>query len=241
MRAMAARDTGNDRPGETPLEDKSRKPQAAVAYEKLKRRILDNELPAGFQAMETEIADMLGMSRTPVREALIRLSGEGLVEIRPRHGMRVLPVSAGDMRDICQILTALESSAAALLAKRGVTAEQNRRLRQAVEDMEEALLKENLHAWAAADRRFHWLLIEFCGNRRLQAIVGTFMDQSRRVLMLTLKLRGKPAGSNIDHAALVDAIEKRDPDLAWRVHHRHREKTGRVLVELLQEYGLTQL
>ncbi len=238
---MATRDAKNSQSGASSPEDTSRKPQATVAYEELKRRILDNELAAGFQAMETEIADMLDMSRTPVREALIRLSNEGLVEVRPRHGMRVLPVSAEDMREIYQILTALESSAAALLAKQGVTPEQSGQLRQSVQDMDEALHREDLHAWAAADQRFHWLLVEFCGNRRLQAIVGNYMDQSRRVRMLTLKLRDKPTGSNIDHAALVDAIEKRDPDLAWQVHHQHREKAGRMLVGLLQEYGLTQL
>ena len=75
---------------------KAKAPFSEVAYNELRRRILENEMPAGFQATEQEVAELLNMSRTPTREALVRLSNEGLVQIRPRHGMRVLPVSADD-------------------------------------------------------------------------------------------------------------------------------------------------
>jgi DNA-binding GntR family transcriptional regulator len=61
-------------------------------------------MPAGFQATEQQVAAILDMSRTPTREALLRLKSEGLVEIRPGHGMRVLPISADDMRKIYQVL-----------------------------------------------------------------------------------------------------------------------------------------
>ena len=71
-----------------------------AAYQGIRRRILDNVWAPGFQAMEQEVALELGMSRTPVREALIRLAKEGLVEVVPRRGMRVLPVSPTDMREI---------------------------------------------------------------------------------------------------------------------------------------------
>ena len=89
------------------------------AYHGIRRRILDNQWAPGFQAMEQEVALQLGMSRTPVREALIRLGKEGLVEVIPRRGMRVLPVSPNDMREIYEILTALECMAAELLAASG--------------------------------------------------------------------------------------------------------------------------
>src|ERR1044071_5104736 len=77
-------------------------------YEALRRRILDNVWPPGHQALEQAIALELGVSRTPVREALIRLEREGLVQVIPRHGMRVLPMSAADMREIYEVLSALE-------------------------------------------------------------------------------------------------------------------------------------
>ena len=79
-----------------------------AAYEQIRRRILDNVWPPGHRALEQEVALELGMSRTPVREALLQLQNEGLVEVIPRHGVRVLPVSPTDMREIYEILTALE-------------------------------------------------------------------------------------------------------------------------------------
>jgi DNA-binding transcriptional MocR family regulator len=89
-----------------------------AAYKEMHRRILDNVWAPGHQALEQEIALQLGMSRTPVREALIRLANEGLVEVIPRRGMRVLPVSPTDMKEIYEILGALESAAAEMLAAR---------------------------------------------------------------------------------------------------------------------------
>ena len=128
------------------------------AYEILKRRILDNEWPAGHLALEQELAEELGMSRTPIREALIRLEKEGLVEVRPRHGMRVLGISAEDMEEIYEILTCLESMAAELVARHGLTDEQRTELNTAVNDMDTALAQDDLETWAKADERFHRLL-----------------------------------------------------------------------------------
>ena len=99
-------------------DDGARASQAQRAYGAIKRQILDNEMPAGFQALEHELAARLGMSRTPVREALIRLEREGLIEIVPRKGMRVVPISTEDMREIYEVITALEARAAERLAER---------------------------------------------------------------------------------------------------------------------------
>ena len=124
----------------------SRRSQAERAYDEIKRRILENDMPAGFQALEQELAESLGMSRTPVREALIRLANEGMVEIRPRHGMRVLPISPDDMREIYEILTSLEATAAEMAATRGVSEEELGALKRAVAEMDEALGREDLRA-----------------------------------------------------------------------------------------------
>jgi DNA-binding GntR family transcriptional regulator len=216
-------------------------PQTRRIYGEIKRRILDNEWPAGRQLLETELADLLGASRTPIREALILLARDGMVEVRPRHGMRVLPVSADDMQDIYDILTALESTAAEIVAGRGADALEIVRLDRAVADMSAALARDDLKAWAAADERFHRLLVELTRNRRLIALVNTYWEQSHRVRMLTLKLRPKPDHSNADHAALVEAIRQRNPERARKVHHDHRVRSGRMLVALLRSHGLTEV
>jgi hypothetical protein len=110
-----------------------------AAYRADPPRILDNVWPPGHRALEQEVALALGMSRTPVREALMRLQAEGLVEVIPRHGMRVLPVSPADMQEIYQILTALECMAAELLASRRPTAAELKPLVDATAAMDRAL------------------------------------------------------------------------------------------------------
>ena len=211
------------------------------AYEILKRRILDNEWPAGHLALEQELAAELGMSRTPIREALIRLEKEGLVEVRPRHGMRVLGISAEDMEEIYEILTCLESMAAELVARRGLTDQQRAELNTAVNDMDTALAQDDLETWAKADERFHKLLVDYCGNRRLKSLVEGCFDQAHRARLLTLKLRPKPTSSNEDHRATVNAIERRDPTAAREIHRLHRMRAGEMLVEILNKHGLSSL
>ena len=211
-----------------------------TAYNEIRRRILDNEMPSGTMMLETELAALLDMSRTPVREALIRLANEGMVEVRPRHGMRVLPVSAEDMEEIYEILTSLEASAAAKIAENGLSQAELKALHAAVHDMDAALDNDDLQAWARADERFHATLLDACRNRRLRELVYQFWDQTYRVRMLTLRLRPKPVASNRDHLALVEAIERRDPDEAARIHRQHRVSAGKMLVDLLRG-GFAQL
>jgi DNA-binding GntR family transcriptional regulator len=219
----------------------AREPFADIAYRELRARILDNRMLSGEQFTEEQLAAMLRMSRTPTREAMLRLVGEGLVEVRPRHGMRVKPVSMADMREIYEVLTALESTAAALAASRTDQGDSIRHLRSAISDMDAALERDDLKAWAEADERFHKLLVAAAGNSRLTELVQTFVGQSQRVRMLTLRLRPKPTNSNRDHEAVVDAVEAHDAARARRIHYEHRETSGRMLVELLASHGLTQL
>ncbi len=214
---------------------------AERAYRALKKLILGNELPAGSQLLEQEAAQRLGMSRTPVREAMIRLEKDGMVEVRPRHGMRVLPVSPDDMRDIYQVLTALESAAAEALARRGATPAEIAGLRAAVAAMEAALDGDDLEGWADADKRFHRLLVALTGNERLQQMVSQLDEQAHRARVVTLRLRPKPVNSIRDHARLVAAIVRRDAESARRIHHDHRTRAGEMLVGLLDRLGLKQV
>src|SRR5665213_971552 len=90
------------------LKDGGRRSFADHAYREIRRRIVDNEYPPAQQVLELDLARELGMSRTPVHEALIRLANERFVQIIPRHGMRVAPLSIADLRDTYDILGALE-------------------------------------------------------------------------------------------------------------------------------------
>jgi DNA-binding GntR family transcriptional regulator len=212
-----------------------------AAYREIRRRILDNAWPPGYQALEQALALELGMSRTPVREALIRLKNEGLVDVVPRHGMRVLPVSAADMKEIYEILTSLEATAAELVALRKPSAAELAPLERATRDMERALKKSDLDEWARADERHHRHLVELCGNRRLAQVVYNYWDRAHRARMFTLRLRPKPIDSTREHLAVVAAIRRGDAIAARDLHRAHRERGSRELLTLLDRYHLSQI
>lgn len=217
---------------------KGRASFADNAYHELRARILDNRMLPGEQFTEVEIATLLKMSRTPVREAMLRLAGEGLVEMRPRHGMRIKSISVVDMREIYEVLMALESVAAGLAAAREDQGDYVERMRAAIRKMDEALEHDDRKAWAVADEQFHNLLVEAAGNARIKELVQTFVDQSHRVRMLTLPIRPLPVLSNRDHEAVVEAVAARDPERARALHHDHRRRSGQLLVDLLASHGL---
>jgi DNA-binding GntR family transcriptional regulator len=220
---------------------KARGSRVDDAYRLVRSRILDNVYPPGHQALEQSLATELGISRTPVREALIRLEKEGLVEVIPRHGMRVLPVSPNDMKEIYEILTALEGMAAELLAKRKPADAELAPLERASRDMARALRADDLEAWAEADACFHRHLIELAGNRLLAEAVLHFWDRAHRVRRLTLRLRPKPVDSTKEHLALVERIRAGDPRGAHDVNRAHRERASRELLAILERYRLQHL
>ncbi len=211
------------------------------AYEQIRRRILDNAWPPGHRALEQEVALALGMSRTPVREALVRLQSEGLVEVVPRHGMRVLPVSPTDMKEIYQIFTALECMAAELLATRRPSKAELAPLLKATTAMDEALKADDLEAWARADELFHAQLVELAGNRLLHATMMNYWDRAHRARMFTLRLRPKPVNSTREHIRLVERIRAGDVEGAVRENRAHRERANRELLAIFEHYKLAQL
>lgn len=211
------------------------------AYERIRRRILDNEWLPGHSALEHQVADELGMSRTPVREALKRLENEGLVEVIPRHGVRVLPVSATDMQEIYLILTALECTAAELLAARRPSAKELAPLVDATKAMDAALRAEDLNAWAAADERFHQNLVDLAGNRHLQATVLNYWDRSHRARLFSLRLRPKPVNSTKEHMQMVERLRAGDAEGAARVTRAHRERARHELVAIFERFKLAQM
>lgn len=219
-------------------EPTGKRAQTERTYAALKQMILQNELLPGGFVLQEELGERLGVSRTPIREALIRLEGEGLIEVKPRHGMRVLPISIAAMREIYEVLTALEALAARLTATNGASNEHLNKLDSALAAMDEALQRDDLSAWAIADDLFHLTLVNASGNARLIDMVAMITDQAHRVRKLTLKLRPKPVRSNADHRAVVDAIRNRDPERAYKIHEKHRAESGKMLIGLLERLDI---
>ncbi len=213
--------------------------QVRRAVALLRDMIISNKLLPGSNHLESELASMLSMSRTPVHEAAILLEAQGLVEVVPRRGVRILPLSAGDMEEVYAILTELESLAAHDLARDGLSSQQLETLRSHIAEMESALAEEDRHRWARADDLFHRDLVAMGRNRRLTAIVSTYWDQVQRARLLTLFMRPLPVSSNADHKALVDAIAEGDAERARAIHREHRLNAKRMMVDLIARHGLT--
>ncbi len=212
--------------------------RAAAALREL---IFSGDLPAGSDHLESELALRLGMSRTPVREAVLVLESQGLLEVRPRKGVRISPVSPHDMREVYDVLTVLESMSAEAAAGAGLSADELRDLGDAIVAMEEATQAEDLKAWAIADDAFHKELVQLGGNSRVIEIVERLSDQVRRARGVTLFMRPLPVKSNEDHRAVYDAIKKGDVAAAGQRHTQHRVHARDVLVALLEKLGLNQL
>ena len=211
------------------------------AYQSMRGRILDNLWPPGYQALEQEIAVQFGMSRTPVHEALNRLAKEGLVEVAPRRGMRVLPVSPTDMREIYEILSALEGMACEILAARKPSDTELKPLISATRAMEKALKKNDLDGWARADELFHEKLVLMAGNRLLSEAVMGHWDRAHRARMFTLRLRPTPVNSTQEHMALVQRLQQGDAAGAAIVNRAHRERASLELLSIFEKFRLQQM
>jgi DNA-binding GntR family transcriptional regulator len=210
------------------------------AYREIRRRILDNEYPPSHQVLELELAAELNMSRTPVREALVRLQNDSFVQLIPRHGMRVVPLSVRDLRDMYEVLTALELTAIERLARSRLDAAALQPIQQALDDMDAALAAEDVDSWIKADERFHRTLVGMCGNARLVAMADTLWDQGHRARMTTVRLRPALERSNQEHREVVDSIRRGDWREAAARHRRHRGRTSDEIITLLEQCGLAR-
>ena len=204
-------------------------------YYEVQNKILYGVWGTGHQVLEQELAEELGVSRTPVREALIRLQRDGLVKVVPRHGMRVLPISLTDIQEIHQILTSLEGLAVELAANRQLTPSEIKILEHATEKMDEAHERSDIKAWAQADEDFHYGLVELSGNRILIEVVRNFWSRSKRARLTMLSLRKSTAESTQEHSCLVEAIRTGESKKAREILENHRKRGIVNIAKLMEE------
>ena len=207
-----------------------------TAYCALRQRILSVELRPGQTLPEASLTDMLGMSRTPLREAVSRLAFEGLVDSLPRRGIRITPITLRDVREINEVLACLEVQAVGDVAARRLDADEIQALDEAIADMDAALEADDMQAWTGADFRFHRLLFDLSSNRHLRHTARLYLDKAHRARLLTMPLRSTPRYSNSNHAAVVEAIRRRDPETARDIHQRHKERWSDELETLMLHY-----
>lgn len=213
------------------------------AYQAVKQAIRDGVFPPGYQGSELDIAQRLGMSRTPVHQAIIRLEAEGMVELLPRRGVVISALSAADLKEVYDVITAVEGMAALLLAERGgeereaVCADLDR----IDAELDAAVASDDLDAWADIDARFHARLVSGSGNGRLERIATVTADQSYRARRLTLGLRPRPVHSVAEHSRIVAAIRAGEPGAACEAAQEHKIRARDLIVALLTRHSMKHL
>lgn len=211
------------------------------AVQLMRDMIFNGDLAAGSDHLESELAERLNMSRTPVREAALTLESQGLLELRPRKGIRVLPISPEDMEEIYDILTELECLAARKASQKNYSQDDLIGLAKTIEGMEAAVVAEDRETWAKLDDQFHYELVRLGGNSRVQSVFELMSDQVRRARSVTLFMRPLPLKSNEDHRQLFEAISAGNASNADEIHRSHRQNAKLMMLDLLHKFRLNKI
>jgi DNA-binding GntR family transcriptional regulator len=203
----------------------------AVAYEAIKAEILTNRLRSGDPLPLERFVEELGLSRTPLREAVLRLEKEGLVEVRPRMGTFVSHLDLREIQEMYEVRRELEGLAARLAAGRV----QPERLAEVERELTAQRLngKVNYQALSEAGQSLHRLIVESCGNLVLARFIRSLQDHFTRFRSLSLDIPEKILSSHREHLQILKALKQGDGEKAEKLIHEHFDHAGRFLLESL--------
>ncbi len=195
-------------------------PLRDVVFNTLRQAILRGELQPGERLMEIQLANKLGVSRTPVREAIHKLSQEGLVNMIPRKGAEVADISEKSLRDVLEVRKALEELAVQLVCDK-ITTEQIGELKSAGEEFKQALKGKDVMEIAEADVKFHDVIYQATDNEKLIQLLNNLSEQMYRYRVEYLKDEGVFPRLAREHDEIVELIEKRDKENASKAICEH--------------------
>ena len=190
------------------------------AREAVRTRILLGQIEPGQVESVSNVASALGVSITPVREAIMDLANLGMVEVIRNRGFRVPVLSDHDLDEIFRLRTMVEVPAMAEVA-RIVGKSPLPRFRQIAEQITTAAREADLTAFLELDRQFHLGMLELLGNRRLLALVSQLRDQARMQGLQKMADRGELTHSGQEHIAIVDAVESGNAELTAELVSKH--------------------
>ncbi|MGI3171027.1 GntR family transcriptional regulator [Pseudooceanicola sp. C21-150M6] len=190
------------------------------AYDLIKRRILSCELRPGEAVTVAGLAESLGMGRTPVTQAVDRLMNDGLVEVMPRKGVVVSPVSLDQLIEIIEVRLLNEVQAGRWAAE-NATPQQIQLMRGNLDKMRKASATRELADLITLDSEFHGLIAQTARNSVLTDMLGNLHDRSLRFWTLSLRMPDRNDRVCDQHAAIVDALEAGDPDRAEQALRDH--------------------
>lgn len=176
-----------------------------------------------------QLADRLGVSRSPVREALLRLAETGMVSIEKNRGFRVVLPGARELAEIMAVRLALEVPAAARAARRAGPADRAA-LESERESMQQAVRAGNEGDFLLHDQRLHSVLLNLAGNSHVIRIIDNLRDATRLVGMSTIRTARSLDDVHAEHLPILTAVEHGDPTAAAEAMRHHLESTGRLLL-----------
>lgn len=182
-------------------------PLRDVVFQTLRKAILTGELMPGERLMEIHLAQKLGVSRTPIREAIRKLELEGLVMNIPRRGAQVAEISERGLRDVLEVRRALDTFCAELACER-ISDEEKEALKKACKDFEDAVETKDVTVIAKADVAFHDIIVGATGNERLVALQNNLAEQMYRYRFEYIKDVSQHGKLIEEHRVLMDAILK---------------------------------
>lgn len=201
-----------------------------AAYEKIKHRLLNDDYPPGSFLSERQLADSLGMSKTPVKAALERLEAEGYIAVSPQQGIVVREMSVHEIADQYEIRAALESYTVRTVAGR-LTPAQVAKVRANLRAQAKLRGTNEVAAGVELDAAFHTQFVEFLGNREIQRVVGQLREKMQRVVTQVFRLcPGRIEASYDEHVAIAAAVIDGNGALAGDLIVRHLELGKRLIL-----------
>ncbi|MGE5509357.1 MAG: GntR family transcriptional regulator [Chitinophagales bacterium] len=213
------------------MESRPRTALKQLAYEQLKERIISCQLMPGFVLSEQALAEELGMSRTPVREALVQLAQDSLVKISPRRGAFVAELSIQDIAEIFELREALETWVVRKIAG-SVPVSRLEEFQAAFQ----RLAKGDLYqpgGYIEADEEFHRFLVLQAGNRRCETLFKNLQDQNQRIRILSTRQPGRLAETQTEHLAIVEALSQGNSEAAAAAMATHIRNARVAAMRLL--------
>ena len=209
-------------------------PLRDVVFNTLRQAILKGELKPGERLMEIQLANKLGVSRTPIREAIRKLELEGLVLMIPRKGAEVAEITEKSLRDVLEVRKALEELAVQLACDK-ITEEEILQLKRTAKEFEEALKADDVTKFAQADVKFHDVIYKATDNLRLIQLLNNLQEQMYRYRIEYLKDIAVRRTLAQEHRAICEALRKKDKESALKYVYVHVDNQQKAIIRSLNE------
>ncbi len=215
-----------------PIELETYKPLRDIVSDAIRQAIIDGTFSPGERLMEIQLADEMGVSRTPVREAIRRLEMEGFVVMIPRRGTYVADISIRDIAEIYEIRISLDILAAGLAAER-ITDEEIEQLNRLLVEIAGHVKRGDMERIVEADTAFHDVLYTASRNKRLKNTINNLREQLTGIRGRSLSQPGRLAKTAEEHRVLVESIAARDVERAQEAARVHIENAQQTLLKSL--------